>query len=128
IIVTIVAAIALLAGSASAEDIRVLPVKGNIYVLVGGGANIVASVGKDGVLLVDSGTASLSDKIIAKVQELSRQVTASAIPQKSCAGIVQGCVWWNSSGFLATTAAPGRPKPVVGIINTSFDADHAGGN
>src|SRR6266481_5575467 len=73
----IVVAITLLAGSLRAQDIRVLPVSGNIYVLVGGGANIVASVGKDGVLLVDTGITSMSDKIIAKVQELSRHVTAS---------------------------------------------------
>jgi len=127
-VMNVLVAIALLAGSLRAEDIRVLPVSGNVYVLVGGGANIVASVGKDGVLLVDTGMASMSDKIIAKVQELSRQVTASPIPQKSCVGIVQGCVWWNSSGFLATTSAPAMPKPIVGIINTSFDADHTGGN
>ncbi len=124
----IVVAITLLAGSLRAQDIRVLPVSGNIYVLVGGGANIVASVGKDGVLLVDTGITSMSDKIIAKVQELSRHVTASPIPQKSCVGIVQGCAWWNSSGFLATTAAPAMPRPIVGIINTSFDSDHTGGN
>src|SRR5207244_6700717 len=52
----------------------------------------------------------------------------SAIAQTSCVGIVQGSVWWNSSGFLATTSAPAMHKPIVAIINTSFDADHTGGN
>jgi cyclase len=110
------------------NDIRVLPVRGNVYMLAGGGANIAASVGKDGVLLVDTGLAAMSDKIVAKVQEVARHVTASPLPQKSCVGVVQGCAWWNNSSFLATTAAPPVPKPIVGIINTSFDPDHVGGN
>jgi len=50
------------------------------------------------------------------------------MPQKSCVGVVAGCSWWNSSTFLPTTAAPAAPKPIVGIVNTSFDADHMGGN
>ena len=40
-----------------AGEIEILPVRGNIYALMGAGANIVASVGPDGVLLVDAGTA-----------------------------------------------------------------------
>ena len=110
------------------DDLRVLPVRGNIYVIAGGGANIVASVGKDGVLLVDSGLAAKSDKIIAKVQELSRQVTALPMAQKSCVGVVAGCAWWNSSVFLSTTGGPPAPRPIVGIINTTFDPDHVGAN
>jgi cyclase len=112
----------------AADDIRILPVRGNVYLITGGGGNIVASVGKDGILLVDTGSARMSDKVIATVQELSRLVTASRAPQKSCVGIVNGCAWWNSSEFLATTSAPPAPKPLVGIINTSSDPDHMGGN
>ena len=37
----------------AAGEIRVLPIRGNIYLLSGAGSNVVASVGKDGVLLVD---------------------------------------------------------------------------
>ena len=38
-----------------AGEIEVLPIRGNIYALLGAGANIIASVGADGVLLVDAG-------------------------------------------------------------------------
>ena len=44
--------------------IRVLPLRGNIFMLVGAGANIVASVGRDGVLLVDTGTPQMSDRVL----------------------------------------------------------------
>jgi len=46
-------------------EIEVLRIRGNIYALLGAGANIVASVGPDGVMLVDAGTAPMSDKVIA---------------------------------------------------------------
>jgi len=111
-----------------ASQIRVIPVKGNIWMLVVGGSNVVASIGKDGILLVDTGAAAMGAPLIAAVQALARDVTAPRMPQKSCVGIVRGCDWWNSSTFLAATAAPPAPKPIVGIINTSFDADHMGGN
>jgi cyclase len=109
-------------------EIRVLPIRGNIYLLSGAGANVVASVGKDGVLLVDSGSADMSEKLLATVRELSRRVTASPAPLKSCVGTAQGCQWWSSSELLPTTAGPRAPRPIIGIVNTSDDPDHVGGN
>jgi cyclase len=44
-------------------DIHVLPVQGNIYMIVAGKVNIVAQVGDDGILLVDTGTKELADKL-----------------------------------------------------------------
>ncbi len=108
--------------------LRVLPVRGNVYLIAGAGGNIVASVGKDGVLLVDSGSADRSEQVLATVENLSRLVTASPRPVQSCVGRTGGCPWWNSSEILPTIGGPPPPKPVVGIVNTSGDADHLGGN
>jgi glyoxylase-like metal-dependent hydrolase (beta-lactamase superfamily II) len=47
---------------------------------------------------------------------------------KSCVGAPQGCQWWSSSELLPTTAGPRAPRPIIGIINTSDDPDHVGGN
>ena len=112
----------------SSGDLRVLPIRGNIYLIAGAGANVVASVGKDGVLLVDTGPAQMADKVLETVRALSRMVTASPTPMKSCVGVAQGCQWWSSSELLPTTAAPRAPRPIIGIINTSDDPDHLGGN
>ena len=54
-------------------EIHVLPVRDNIYMLVGAGGNITIQVGKDGVLLVDTGYAQLSDKILAAIRKLSSE-------------------------------------------------------
>ena len=52
-------------------EIHVLPVQGDIYMLVGAGGNIAVQVGKDGVLLVDTEYAQLSDKILAAIRKIS---------------------------------------------------------
>jgi len=55
----------------SAGDLRVFDVQGNIKMIVGAGANIVASVGREGVLLVDSGNAASADKVLSTIRQLS---------------------------------------------------------
>ncbi len=109
-------------------DLRVLPLRGNLYLISGAGGNVAASVGKDGVLLVDSGAGDRSAPLLATVRDLSRRVTAAPHAQQSCVGQPQGCTWWNSSEFLPTTSGPRAPRPIIGIINTSDDPDHVGGN
>src|SRR5437868_9150304 len=52
-------------------EIHTLPVQGNVYMLVGTGGNITVQVGKDGVLLVDTEYAQLSEKILAAIRKLS---------------------------------------------------------
>ncbi len=52
-------------------EVHVLPVQGSIYMLAGAGGNITVQIGKDGVLLVDTGYAQLSDKILAAIRTIS---------------------------------------------------------
>ena len=72
-------------------EVHILPVQGNIYMLVGAGSNITVQIGNDGVLVVDAEFAPLSDKIVAAIRTLSK-------------------------------------GPIRYLINTTYDADHTGGN
>ena len=110
---------------AQQSDLHILPLRGNVYLLVGAGANITLSVGKEGVLLVDAGTAPMADKVIAAVTQLSKDVNGASIA-RPCAGL--GCSGNEFASFLGTVASPAPPKPIQYIINTSADADHSGGN
>jgi cyclase len=47
------------------------PVQGNVYLLMGDGGNITVQVGKDGVMLVDTGFAPLAPKAMAEIRKLS---------------------------------------------------------
>ncbi len=52
-------------------EIHVFPLRNNVYMLVGDGANIVVQVGDQGALVVDTGTGALADKTIAAIGKLS---------------------------------------------------------
>jgi cyclase len=52
-------------------EVHVLHVQGNVYMLVGAGANITVQAGDDGVLIVDTGTAAMSQKVLAAVRSIS---------------------------------------------------------
>ena len=52
-------------------EVRTLQVRDNIYMLIGAGGNITAQVGGDGILIVDTQYAEMSDKILAALSEIS---------------------------------------------------------
>lgn len=54
-------------------DVDVLHVRGNVYMIVGAGANITVHAGNEGVLIVDTGLASMSQKVLAAVRSISKQ-------------------------------------------------------
>ena len=52
---------------------HILPVQGNVYMLVGDAANITVQIGKNAVVIVDSGLADLSDELVSQVQKLTNR-------------------------------------------------------
>jgi cyclase len=52
-------------------QVKILPVQGSVYMLIGAGGNTTLQVGKDGVLLVDTEYAPMAQKILAAVRTLS---------------------------------------------------------
>ncbi len=61
-----------LQGSSTGE-VRLLPVQGNISMLVGAGGNITVQAGDEGILLVDTGVAAMSDKVLEAIRPLSKR-------------------------------------------------------
>jgi glyoxylase-like metal-dependent hydrolase (beta-lactamase superfamily II) len=62
-----------LAAPVSVDDgeIHILPVQGDVYMLVGGGGNTTIQAGKDGVLVVDTKLAAQADKLVAAIRTIS---------------------------------------------------------
>ena len=110
-------------------EVHVLPVQGNIYMLVADGINITVSAGEDGVLLVNTGSAQMSDKILAALNQLANAVVAPPTTNKcsgpNCPGIQFG---WASPYMNTIISSPAPAKPLRYIINTSAASDHIGGN
>ena len=117
------------AATPSAPGIKVLPVQGNVYMLVGAGTNVAVSTGPDGSVAVDSGPAATADQMVAAVARLSVAVNASPKPNQ-CRGLLcpDSAYRWSSPSLASEIASPAPPKPVRYIINTSGDPEHMGGN
>jgi glyoxylase-like metal-dependent hydrolase (beta-lactamase superfamily II) len=52
-------------------DVRTVPVQGNVHLIVGAGSNVVVQVGDDGVLVVDTGAAGQTEKVLAAIREIA---------------------------------------------------------
>jgi glyoxylase-like metal-dependent hydrolase (beta-lactamase superfamily II) len=53
------------------NEIATVHVQGNVYMLVGGGANVAVQIGDEGVLVVDTGATVARDKVLAAIRKLS---------------------------------------------------------
>jgi cyclase len=89
------------AQNASTAELNVEPVHGNVFAIFGAGGNITASVGPDGILLVDTGEAKMADKVLDVVKKLG-------------------------AGVDPTPGSP--PVPIRIIVNTDALAANTGGN
>jgi glyoxylase-like metal-dependent hydrolase (beta-lactamase superfamily II) len=109
-------------------EVHVLPLQGNIYVLVDDGTNITASVGPEGLLLVNTGAEQMSAKLLTAINQLANQAVTPPAPNTCFGANCPGSWGWSSPYVNAVISSPTPPKPVRYIINTSAAADHVGGN
>ena len=100
---------------------HILHVRGPIYMLLGAGGNITVSVGPDGVMMVDTGLAAMSDKVLAAVRELQTETATNGVSQLRFGAETRSAV-----RAILDTDAP--PKPIRYIVNTHLHPDHTGGN
>lgn len=63
---------ALLAGTAAAQDeLEVLPVQGNVYLIAGAGGNTTVQIGPEAVVVVDTKTPAVTDRLLQEIEKLS---------------------------------------------------------
>ena len=116
-------------------ELHVMPVRGNVFMIVGGGSNVTVSAGVDGVLMVDAGSAAMADKVLEKVREIGEMVAGSPRPMTTCVG--PSChpagslgpflpFGWAGPSYNAVIASPKALKPIRWIIQTTPDPDHTG--
>jgi len=65
--------LSVLAAQPSTADLEVLQVRPNFYMIAGAGGNIGFQIGPDGVVVVDSGSASNANAVIAAIKKITTQ-------------------------------------------------------
>jgi glyoxylase-like metal-dependent hydrolase (beta-lactamase superfamily II) len=109
-------------------EVHVLPVQGNVFMLVADGTNVAVSVGPEGVMLVNTGPAHMTDKILNAVNQLAN-ATVAPPAANTCSGATCPRAWgWASPYMSAIIASPAPARPVRYIVNTSAAPEHVGGN
>ena len=105
------------AAEAAVADVHVLPVQGNVYMLVGGaGGNITMQAGEDGVLLVDASLESLSDNVLKAVRSVSTKPIRYIIDTHAHADHVGGNAAIARQGAMITGGNMGQPYQGAAII------------
>jgi cyclase len=56
---------------ATQGDVKIFHVQGNVYMLIGAGANVAVQTGNEGVVVVDTGNAASKEKVLAAIRQLS---------------------------------------------------------
>ena len=109
-------------------QVHVMPVQGNIYMLVADGTNITASVGKDGIAVVNTGSQQMSEKILAALDQLAKDVAAKPAPNNCFGAHCPGAYGWSSPFFNSIVASPAPAKSMRYVFNTSLTPETTGGN
>jgi len=99
------------------ENIEALHVAGNVYMIAGAGGNIAVSTGGDGVVMVDSGAAPASARLLAAIRQIGQTLRPAELPDSAS----------RFSDTWQATHAFSEPAIRI-IINTNDNPDHVGGN
>jgi cyclase len=92
--------------------VALLAVQGKISMLAGAGGNITVQAGEDGILLVDTGVATTSDKVIQAIRPLSK---------KPLSYIINTDEFSDHTGGNENIGKTGRPVPPSNGGNTGRD-------
>jgi cyclase len=97
--------------SLGAQDggLDVVKVRKNFYMLAGAGGNIGVQIGSDGIVLVNSGAAASTDKVLAALKQLTDLPIRYIINADAGADFVGGNEKLAKAGYTIFTNALGNP-------------------
>jgi glyoxylase-like metal-dependent hydrolase (beta-lactamase superfamily II) len=116
--------------------LHVMPLRGNVFAVIGGGSNVTVSAGVDGLLLVDAGSAESATAMLETVLSIGR--TTAGVPARMTTCVGPNCYpagslgsfgpfGWTGQAYNGVVASPMPAKPPRWIIETTVHAEHNGG-
>lgn len=106
--------------AANSDEIEVLPVQGNLYMIATGGSNIAVMLGELGLVIVDSGNIEASENVVEAIGNLSHLpprflINTAALPGHLAGNSAIGGIGEAMPGFGARQNGLGLP--IVGHAN-----------
>ena len=93
------------AAQQASDELDLVQIRPNFYVIAGAGGNIVVQIGPDGVILVDSGTTAAADKVLATIRRLKPLPIRNLINTRMNADNVGGTDKLHRAGLSKLPAA-----------------------
>ena len=104
--------------AAQGEDaLDVVKVRKNFYMIAGAGGNIGVQIGSDGIVLVNAGSASASDRVLAELKKLTDLPIRYIINTDADRDFVGGNEKLAKAGFTIFTTALGNSGFVGAMTN-----------
>ncbi len=105
------------------DSIEIVHVQKNIYMLVGGGANVTVQIGDEGAFLVDSGGVGQGEKIVAAVRHLTHKPLRYLVNTGADADRIGGnSAVVAAAGGLSGAVAEGERRPQnTGILTLGHE-------
>lgn len=99
------------------EGLDVVKVRRNFYMIAGAGGNIGVQIGSDGIVLVNSGTATASDQVLAALKKLTDLPIRYIINVDAGSDFVGGNDKLSRAGYTIFTNALGNAAVVAAMTN-----------
>jgi len=103
----------------ASEELDVVRLRPNFYVVAGAGANIAVETGPEGTILVNAGTAEAADRVIAAIKKVTDQPVRYIIDTSADRDFVGGNVAVAKAGRSILAAGP---EPIGAEFQREFPA------
>jgi cyclase len=103
----------------ASNDLEVVEVQPNFYMLAGAGANIAAQIGPAGIILVDTGSAAMSAKVLATLKKLSDRPIRYIFDTSADPDHVGGNAILSKAGVSILAGAAGNPAFGEDVISNN---------
>ena len=108
--------------NAAQSDVKIFHVQGNVYMLYGAGANVAVQIGDEGVVVVDTGSATNRDKVLAAIRQLSTKTIRWIVNTDSDTDHTGG----NATVSQAGMTVNGNPAAIIANEKTLAHVSDAG--
>jgi cyclase len=101
---------------ASGEDLEILQVRANVYMIAGAGGNIAVQTGPLGAVLVNAGSEQMSDKVLAAIKKLTSLPIRYIIDTSIDPDFVGGNAKLSRAGVTILSGAVGQVGVTEDVI------------